>query len=39
MKKVLLYIAIALGLFLASCSSPCNCGLGENDTPKVENKA
>ena len=39
MKKVLLYIAIALGLLLASCSSPCNCGLGENDTPKVENNA
>lgn len=39
MKKIVLYIAIALGLVLASCSSPCNCGLGENDAPKVENKA
>ena len=39
MKKVVLYIALALGLLLASCSSPCNCGLGENDAPKVENKA
>lgn len=39
MKKIVLYIAIALGLFIASCSSPCNCGLGENDAPKVENKA
>ena len=39
MKKIFLYIALALGLLLASCSSPCNCGLGENDAPKVENKA
>jgi hypothetical protein len=39
MKKIVLYIALALGLLLASCSSPCNCGLGENDAPKVENKA
>ena len=39
MKKIVLFIAIALGLLVASCSSPCNCGLGENDAPKVENKA
>jgi hypothetical protein len=39
MKKIVLYIAIVLGLLVASCSSPCNCGLGENDAPKVENKA
>ena len=39
MKKIVLYIAIALGLVVASCSSPCNCGLGDNDAPKVENKA
>ena len=39
MKKIVLYIAIALGLLLASCSSPCNCGLGENNTAKVETVA
>lgn len=39
MKKIVFYITIALGLLLVSCSTPCNCGLGENDSPKVENMA